>query len=191
MQVYAVIYVDNGDFLLGFKLPKGYFFHDPKNPPGKIYPNGINLNGRNNYTLPGGKQDTGETVTQAAEREFQEETATNIVSSGSIEYQFSISYSAAYFKVNQQYLNDTLNAILTTNLVQAQQAQQEIINRTINKYSEIHIRYPNCPADNELQTVYKWNVKDPGNWKTIESWKNDPTIGWYYDILSYLKNDIL
>ena len=73
MQIYSVYYHESGRFLIGFKLKKGYFFYDPRTG-GDLVPEGQALNGGGKHALPGGKQEAGETVIEAARREFHEES---------------------------------------------------------------------------------------------------------------------
>ncbi|NEO99340.1 MAG: NUDIX domain-containing protein [Symploca sp. SIO2E9] len=192
MQVYAVYYEQSGRFLLGSKLKKGYYFYNSSTGKGEIKPNGQPLNGGGNFALPGGKREGTEPITTAARREFTEETAAIIKEIETKEQTFSSgAYSAAYFKIADSNFNTTVTNIIKTNLPQGLKARDDIINRTITAYNQIHQKYPQAPQDNELEEAYVWDVTDPEDWAQILKWKDDPVIGWYYEILEYLKLHIL
>ncbi|MCW8127573.1 NUDIX hydrolase [Microbulbifer halophilus] len=193
MQVYAVLYTEDGHFMLARKLSKGYFFYDPAKSQGAIVPDGQSLNGGDNYALPGGKRNKGESITGGAAREFYEETGVKISnqSVSVLEHQFSLQFGAGYFLASNDQIKTIHTKIQKTNLVAATNASVDIEHGSISQYSQIHQRYPDAPADNELEAVYIWSVFDKANWEEIEKWRGSPTLGWYYDILLYLRDQVL
>lgn len=190
MQVYAVVYADSGEFLLGLKLAKGYFFYKPKTG-GDIVPDGHGLNGGGKYALPGGKKEGGESIEDAARREFHEETAIDIGSVSGAEHRFTAQFGAGYFEVPAKQLPTMCTQIADTNLLEAQYAATDIEHGGITSYDQIHKRYNNCPLDNELVSVSVWDVDDDANWETIEGWQTDHDLDWFYEILAYLKHSVL
>jgi len=73
-QVYAVIYDDARNFLVGRKNKFGYFF---QTKGGRLVPNGQKLNGSGKYCFPGGGLE-GKDASMGAQIEFFEETKTKI-----------------------------------------------------------------------------------------------------------------
>ncbi len=191
MQVYAVYYEASGQFLLGKKFTKGYFFYDYLKAEGNLVSKGKNLNGSGKYALPGGKHKEPESIADAARREFTEETAAQINEISTQEKLFSQQYSAVFFCVEVEEFNNAAEQIIKTNLPEGCKAQQDVIDQKIKQYTEIGQKYPHAPKDNELSQAYIWNVNNQEHWDTISKWRDDPVIGWYYDILNYLKNTIL
>ncbi|KSR37758.1 NUDIX hydrolase [Pseudomonas aeruginosa] len=191
MQVYAVVYTSSGRFLLFWKLAKGYFFFDAKTGKGKIVKGGANLNGGNDYALPGGRREESETVAAGAAREFLEETAADVRGLPVQEKTFGRDFCAGYFRIEEKEIEGLLARIQDPNLVSAMNASIDIEHGSITRYAQIHTRYPSAPRDNELETGYLWSVHDEANWEVVLSWKNSPALGWYFDILDYLKTSIL
>jgi len=196
-QVYAVLYTKNGNFLIAKKLDKGYFFAN-KNGGGSIIKGGKKLNGAGEYALPGGKLNSNEDKKQGAIREFDEETAVKIkreecclITTRSFKYWFNNEqkqYVAVYFKVKQEILKKIVTEI-KNNLDVAKNVVTKIEQDEITSYDQIKKQYKNCPADNELYEVYCWNIEN--KWDDIKEWKGSKKTGWYYDILKYLKEEIL
>lgn len=192
MQVYAVLYDRSGRFLLGRKPDKGYYFYNPRTGQGKLVPQGQRLNGAGNWALPGGELGQDEQVARGARREFFEETGEDIVPSRTTERRFDHdTYAAAYFEVSSDTFDNLANAVRDVNLPAGLAAAGKVISGEITSYDQIGRQFPAAPRDNELELAQVWNVNDPGNWMTIQSWRNDRVIGWYYEILAYLKNSVL
>lgn len=205
-QAYAVVYEGQGQFLLARKLAKGYFFHDKG---GRIVKAGQNLNGGGKYALPGGKKEPGASYLDTAEKEFREETGQALtgrydkVALPGAPWDGGLSrdgrthfyYIAAYFKVSPQTLSTLITTITRQNLPASRQVVDAIVNGTkvnnitIGRYSDIKRAAPLCPEDNELDTVDPWDLL--GRWGTIDTWKTDGDLGWYYTVLKYLKDNIL
>lgn len=188
MQIYAVVYVDDGRFLVFKKRDKGYFFF--KNGEGSLVRGGQRLNGAGDWALPGGAREGRESIGDGAEREFHEETAIHLPAATS-EHEFSDQYGAGYFQVDGTTFGNLLRDIGSTNLPAGNSAATEVGNGTITRYDQIHQRYSASPLDNELASVEAWNVTNGGNWGTIQSWERNRALNWYYAILKYLKEDIL
>jgi len=189
--VYAVYYEPSGRFLIGYKLAKGYFFYKSSTRKGSLVPAGKALNGGDNWALPGGKREGEETIADAARREFAEETAAQIVSVQTDAHQFSEEFAAAFLRGERTAFNAVAMQIFNTNLPQGLLAKDAVAARKITEYSQIHRHFPNAPRDNELGDAHVWDVNDPDDWSVIAQWKDDPVIGWYYQILFYLKHSIL
>ena len=200
MQVYAVLYSGGGNFLMGRKPARGYFFHDSSD--GKIIQNGVPLNGANKPALPGGKLE-GEDIVAGAQKEFQEECGAKISFSVSEliingqNYQLEATYSwvsgctkycAAFFKFADEDLGKIVNFI-NFNLRQAGEAANRIVKGEITAYGNIFKDYPCCPPDNELDTAEIWNLK--GNKEEIDKLEKDNATGWFYEILMYLKQKLI
>ncbi|NET51447.1 MAG: NUDIX domain-containing protein, partial [Merismopedia sp. SIO2A8] len=172
MQVYAVYYELSGRFLLGRKLTKGYYFYDSSKNKGEIVQKGQTLNGGGKYALPGGEREGTESITTAAKREFNEETAAVINEIRTKEKTFSNgAYSAAYFEIAKETFNKTAVDIIDTNLPQGLKAKDEIVKGDITAYNQIHQKYPKAPKDNELEVAYIWDVTEPEDWTRISEWK--------------------
>lgn len=201
MQVYAVLYSGEGNFLMGRKPKLGYFFHDSSD--GEIYPKGVSLNGAEKPALPGGKLE-GEDIEAGAQKEFQEECGEKIsFSSSSLtingqKYELKATdteksscdkYYAAFFKFADKDLKEIFNLILNTNLRQAKNAVEKICNKEITVYKDIIKEYTYCPPDNELDTAEIWNLK--GNKEEIDKLEKDNATGWFYEILMYLKQKLI
>jgi hypothetical protein len=123
-----------------------------------------------------------------------EETAEQVVAERTDTREFSdkqYKYGAAFFRIALQTFNTAAVQIVKTNLLKGLAAKDDVINRSITQYTQIHQRYPNAPQDNELEDAHVWNVNDPDDWSIIAQWENDPDLGWYYQILLYLKKTIL
>ena len=73
MQVYACVFTRIGDFLIGRKPLRGYFFSDGLQEQGKP------LHGGGHVALPGGGNPDGDLIGDGAAREFWEETRASIL----------------------------------------------------------------------------------------------------------------
>ncbi len=200
MQVYAVLYSAKGNFLMGCKADMGYFFHGSGG--GTIYKDGVLLNGAGKPALPGGKLEGGN-VTAGAQKEFMEECGAKISFSTSEliidqeRYTLLAStpwtpvakgYCAAYFKVDDDALGQITYIIQETNLREAREAMDDIISQKITEYKTIALRYPYCPADNELKTAAVWNLTaDAGK---IDALGKDEDTDWFHAILVQLQKII-
>lgn len=185
-----MLYDARGRFLIGRKLDKGYFFYNPQTG-GRLVPRGQELKGAGKWALPGGKLESSESVTDGARREFFEETAARIGRDLSADEHRFNGYTAVYFKMDGADLDEIAGRIIGTNLPAGLQAGDGVKDGSITSYPQIALQFPNSPRDNELQLAEVWNVNDPHDWSTIQSWNGDPVIGWYYEILRYLKDNIL
>lgn len=186
MQVYACVYATNRDFLLATKPDKGYFF---STHGGTVVSAGAPLNGGGNYALPGGKLERGETVIAGARREWIEETNSPVVSQRDNERSWGNSYGAGYFRVDGQELERVGRRIDSIVIPAAEGAVEDIIQGRITRYDEIHPMFPEAPADNEIATVQIWNLDT--DWTRIAAWQGHQELGWFYNILKYLKDSIL
>ncbi|MDO1529819.1 NUDIX domain-containing protein [Fulvimonas sp. R45] len=186
MQVYACVYTANGDFLLGTKPALGYYF---SSGGGSLHPNGQPLNGGGRYALPGGRRERGESTRDGAAREWQEETACPMSINQASSHEWGTAYGAGYFRQPDGDLQGMLDLITNDVLPAAALAVRDITNGTITAYPQIFALFPDAPADNELAAMTLWNVVT--DWARIQQWDGDPTIGWYYNILKYLREDIL
>jgi ADP-ribose pyrophosphatase YjhB (NUDIX family) len=196
-SAYAVLYSLDGWFLLAFKAARGYYFGDGAN--GAVYQQGVPLNGGNNYALPGGAVGQGETLAQAAEREFFEETAyVPPDDNGVISHQFTSQYGAAYFLADDAaQVGAYQTTISLGSLPHAWTIANAIYAGQITAYNQIP-NYANTyqlnpwPHDNELQTVYLYNILDDQVWNWIQTWSNPASgLDWYYNVLAYLRQTIL
>jgi ADP-ribose pyrophosphatase YjhB (NUDIX family) len=194
MQVYAVVYDTKGNFLIGKKLAKGYFF---STNGGCIVKAGQTLNGAGKYALPGGKLNYKEAYTDGALREFVEETGFStlkVTTQQGVPWAETktgkLLFAAGYFDCTGIDWTETVKAV-TTNLGQAKKAADAIQAGTLTEYKKIFTTYPGCPQDNELELVEVWNVKNSTDWDKIKLFTKDPDLDWYYQILDYLKGTLL
>jgi ADP-ribose pyrophosphatase YjhB (NUDIX family) len=191
-SVYAVLYDAAGNVLMATRVVRTYFNADAD----KVWENGCPLKPQKapgQPALPGGDLKTGESPADGAKREFFEETKIDISSLTPTAVYTTTNYVAVYFLVpdlpakDQQMIN---NLNLAENTV-----VPKIQSRQIIYYDQIRYQYPNCPMDNELmvptgsKTLY--NLNDPADWSIIQSWQNTNYQDWYYEILRYLKQNIL
>ncbi|WP_322083536.1 NUDIX hydrolase [Burkholderia sp. BCC1972] len=207
-SAYAVLYDQDGWFLIAKRRMASFYFGDGHT--GVAYPRGEpfpKYKGPGKYALPGGAKKTGEDTQTAAAREFLEETGVNLPPHTTITHTFAYtdngiekSYEAAYFKTaNPGDVDSTVTIISALSLRQA-----EIIIENIKEngwkdkvgYSKIvdfvkRNKIDQWPYDNELEDPDVWNIKQSKYWSTVKSWDGDPTIGWYYTVLEYLRTNIL
>lgn len=184
-QVYAIIHDGKGNFLIAVKNEFGYFFHSGKDG-GKIIPNGQKLNGGGLPAFPGGKLEEKEAL-KGALKELLEET--NIKD---FEYKEDpkifdgTMYYGVYLNVGDQI--DKLLEIINHNLVQGRAAATAIQKKEITSYSQIFDKYHNCPLDNELNIIMKWNfISDK---EKINHLKNNPATDWFYYIIEHLEENL-
>jgi 8-oxo-dGTP pyrophosphatase MutT (NUDIX family) len=193
--VYAVLYDPNKRFLIAVKNKRGYFFRNSNGVGGRIIPDGKVLNGTGDYALPGGGLKHGETTDAGAVREFEEETGMQIPPTAAFaaiptQHDGSDTYCAGFFKVDTATFNQFANVIIRTNLPAGKRAADDVHDHNITDYAQIHVNYPAAPCDNELATALVWDIHDADDWATIEGWRNDPTKGWFYEILKYFRNHV-
>lgn len=186
MQVYACVYATNRDFALATKPEKGYYF---STRGGSVVPAGQKLNGGGNYALPGGKLDPGEAVLDGARREWVEETNSAVNSHRDDHNSWGTAYGAGYFHVSAQELERATQRIDGVVIPEAEGAVEEIIQRRITRYDQIRPMFPEAPADNEISTVQIWNLDT--DWTRIAAWQGHAELGWFYNILKYLRDTIL
>ncbi|MBU4119896.1 MAG: hypothetical protein KJ555_14175 [Proteobacteria bacterium] len=201
MQVYAVLFSSSGNFLMGHKPARGYFFHGSSG--GTVYQEGVVLHGAGKSALPGGKLE-GSDIVAGGQKEFQEECGSKITFTSSMlvidreQYPLratvawrplSTGYCAAFFKVDDVDLGQILTIIQETNLRQARTAMDEIIAARITDYEAIFSRYPYCPVDNELDSAEIWNLS--ANAEQVAALEEDEDTDWFYAILMHLQDTIL
>lgn len=195
VQVYAVVYAQTGEFLIGTKNINAYFFS-----PNAIFPKGKAVNGAGKWCLPGGKMERGDdNATSAALREFVEETGIAIELED-IEHTsvmlWERKYYGAYFRLPLDKIRE-LQSNAAVAIANGNQIAAAVRTSTIRSYGQIKDwaqsagRTP-YPVDNELATLEIWNLYEPVVWETIEGW-NTPSSGldWYYEVLSCLKNTVI
>jgi hypothetical protein len=190
-QVYAVVHNGGGDFLLAIKNDKGYFFHAPV---GTIIPAGRPLNGGGNYALPGGGLNG--MPANGARAEFQQETNVGLSAFNTQLHPAAYhgvhspqwDYYGVYFRVSPQDFQ-TIYQRVDANLDRGTAAADAVRAGTYGagQYGALLTAFPGCPADNELDSILEWNIA--GNWATIQQWQGSQTLGWYYEILNYLRQN--
>ncbi len=192
-QVYALAFCESR-ILIAMKNSKGYFFHN-KSGGGTIYPNGIVLNGKDNFALPGGKLDEYEKPEPGAVREFLEETGVDLnkkyAKVTAIKFEDNSNcYYGVYFDLGDKIENVLSQA--EENLIAGAKASKEVQEKKYSQfqYDQLLTDFPNCPIDNELAAIQILDINNDETWKLITKWKNDYVIGWYYNIIEYFKNHI-
>jgi len=192
MQVYAVAHDGNGNFLLGRKNLRGYFFHTGTSASrtlGDIIPRGQELNGGGLPALPGGRLEAGCTPEEGAFAEFLEETNLDLnrmhpqLQPGI--YQQS-AYAGVYFQVSAGTL-DSAKQVVAANLAFGVTAAQRVIagQYVQGDYARLMIDFPDAPMDNELEVCDLGNLTR--DWPNIDKWKSNRSLSWYYYILLNLK----
>ncbi|MEM1323924.1 MAG: NUDIX domain-containing protein [Bacteroidota bacterium] len=184
--VYAVAFSKNGDFLLAKKNKKGYFFAEKK----VILPTGQDLNGGGNYALPGGKLNRSEAPIDGARRKFFEETRFDIAPFPDRPTPYrGASFFGVYFQLTVEDLASAC-AKIAINLTAGAQAAQAVINGRYGpgEYNALMAAFPDSPGDNELYSIKIWNLD--ANWDEIQSWEGHPDLGWFFEILLYLKEQL-
>jgi hypothetical protein len=179
----------------------GYFFESDDG--GRVIRNGGTLHGAEKSALPGGDLE-GQDPIDGALREFYEETGDWIIS-GPDEQGFALEpvmfegstdqgdgkYYGVYFDVGHA-LNNVLNRV-NENLRAGASAAVAVQNGRITDYSDLAVRFPNCPPDNELAYLKPntnlpatriWNLQR--DWPTIQGWQSDRDLSWFYYILNNL-----
>jgi 8-oxo-dGTP pyrophosphatase MutT (NUDIX family) len=186
VQVYACVYATNHDFVLATKPVNGYYF---STDGGTVVPAGQKLNGGGNYALPGGRLNRGEAVIDGARREWNEETNSPVNSHPDNQQSWGTSYGAGYFRVSTQEFERVAQRTDRVVIPAAEGAVNEIIQGRITRYAQIHPMFPEAPADNEIETVQIWNLDT--DWTRITAWQGHAELGWFYNILEYLRDSIL
>ncbi|NHV28707.1 NUDIX hydrolase [Burkholderia sp. D-99] len=197
---YAVLYDKVGTFLIAWKRTRAYYFLSENGQT--VNYNGIDLTqkkGGGLNALPGGANDEGDTE-KCARREFLEETGVSLPpidgSDGIRTHSFENDlYSAAYFRVKVGDVASAYTAISSKSMPNSNKIVAQIINEKYTKRSQVmnYVKNENIspwPEDNELDSVACWNIQNVNQWAEIKSWKGNQTIGWYYEILKYLRVDI-
>lgn len=197
---YAVLYVVDGKFLIATKRKKSYYYMSGTKP--WVDWRGFDVpknKGPGLRALPGGGNDEGD-IEKCARREFVEETGVElpkIETTSLIKFEEGkYRYSAAYFRAESEAWASTFNAISSVSLPYSERIVEEIIEKKYTKASEVqaYVKRKNIdvwPKDNELDSFESWNITDRARWDAIKKWKGDEVIGWYYEILKYLRVDIL
>jgi len=193
-QVYAIVHNGQGNFLIALKRQRGYFFHDPSGVGGTTYPpphKGIVLKGAAQRAFPGGKLEA-DTMQDGALTEFFEETNVQLT-----DYEYRQEpdiferqgYCGVYFTVGDK-LND-LRVAIQANLAMGNGAAVAVQKRSweTETYDKLRTAFQGCPQDNELDSIYEWNLIN--NWATIEQWSNPNSgLDWYFYILENLKTQL-
>ena len=190
-QVYAVIYDDNKDFIIARKNKLGHFFHTgggTLNLPGK------SLNGGGKACFPGGKLEVKDPVAGAL-MEMEEETNVSVNKAVFTvrpdayyrEVDGNWAYWAVFFKApdpsdkNLHQLTDILKG-MRENLGYRAHASADVVSKKITKYPDIRAKYPNCPADDELDTCDIVNLKDINKYFNAK----DNDTDWFLDMVTHL-----
>ncbi|HEX8391645.1 MAG TPA: hypothetical protein VF665_04730 [Longimicrobium sp.] len=193
-QVYAVVHDGHQNFLLAIKNDRGYFFHNPNGPGGAIVPAGQQLNGGGSYALPGGG--LAGAPADGARQEFLEETNVDLAG-----FQFQLhpaayngvqspqwDYWGVFFQVSQDDFQ-TISSQVEANLDACTQASNAVRDGTYGagQYVQLRAAFPGCPADDELDSIHEWNLA--AQWPDIQQWQGSQTLGWYYNILDYWRQN--
>ena len=190
-QVYAVVHDGKGNFLLGYKNEKGYFFH-----PDTVIPAGKALNGGGLYAIPGGGFEGGGDPAIGGAKEFLEETNVELrnfpqtLSPPDKKWIFNSnwSYYGVYYNLGDHF-EEAVSAA-ANNLVAGYSAAEAVQQRAygVGQYQELRAAFPGCPQDNELGTIQVWNISN--DWAAISQWQNNSNLDWFYNILLYYKNSL-
>ncbi|MFF0100077.1 NUDIX hydrolase [Micromonospora sp. NPDC005257] len=188
---YAVLHDETGRVFVGTKYQRGYYFSGNSSGVRRA---GTELNLAGLSALPGGKIEEGETIQDAAEREFHEETGEQIRNIDMVrrvhDHRWLVEggngrfYGAAYFRVDQDSFNWLVNSIVNVNLPAGRRAQAAIIAGQITAYDQVHPNFPDAPFCNELATGFVLNVRKAADQQTIDAWPD--SIAWYRNILRHL-----
>lgn len=199
--VYTLVFDENGNFLIFLKLPEAYFFQADKGP-GAIFPTGKPIvNGPESMCFPGGKSKghwTTPNIIQNARREFIEECGRSIEFKEvaedieiplahtvfKFEYSKNMRYAGYYVQVASSDLAKIFAYLQGTSLLERAKAAAAIEAGAITQYDQIEASFPNAPYDDELQSVFIWNLQD--NARDIASLKGCSDTGWFYDIIMIL-----
>lgn len=193
---YAVLYDKVGTFLIAKKRTKAYYYLSENGQT--VDCNGIDLTkgkGGGLNALPGGRND--DDTAKCAKREFLEETGIDLppsaLSAKPITRPFEGGlYSAAYFRADVGDVASTYQTISSKSFKNADKIVAQIIKGKYTKRSEVmdYVERENIspwPMDNELDSVACWNIKNTKQWETIQGWKGNQAIGWYYEVLKFLR----
>ncbi|NEN97322.1 MAG: NUDIX hydrolase [Moorea sp. SIO3I7] len=194
-QTYAVVYEQSGNFYIGTKNQKGYFFHNNSSSGGNVIPKGQQLNGSGKKALPGGKlEPAGSDPAIGAANEFYEETGVELRNfSGKLEPrefhqgQGNAEYYGVYYLLSSQDFS-RIKDDAEKNLKTGVKVAEEIRKGNIKNYNEIHKKYPGCPQDNELASGESWNLNN--DWSKIQALKGDRDTDWFYYILDNLRKNL-
>ncbi|AXE96293.1 hypothetical protein CUJ90_29335 [Paraburkholderia terricola] len=197
---YAVLYDDFGTFLIATKRERSYYYLSENGET--VNYRGIDLTGKKGgglNALPGGRNDENDTE-KCARREFFEETGVELPRSvgpdrTKIKSFERDAYSAAYFRAKTGEVASTFSAISSISLPNSRDIVAKIIKEKYTQRSQVmdyvvREKFSVWPQDNELDSVACWNIKNSNQWDKIKSWRGDQVIGWYYEVLKYLRVDI-
>ena len=184
-----------GDFFLGTKRERGYFFHK-KGGGGDVLREGKKLHGAGKKCLPGGGKEEGGSgnaiVKKEAGREFKEtrhvlNTDRDIEDFTSNKWTYGGgAYFAGYYRTSTAHAQQ-INGLVDPRLVRAGQIAEEIAAGRITDYESVQRN--DVPPDNELASCEIWNVHT--RWSDIDAWKEDDELNWYREILLHLKTKLL
>jgi 8-oxo-dGTP pyrophosphatase MutT (NUDIX family) len=185
---YAIVH-DGTKFLLAKKNERGYFFWS-QDGGGALCRDGKQLNGGGGSALPGGYKADKEAESTAAQREFEEETGI-----GSLQLSTLGIFPGSDVRANYYGVFFTPAAPLTEYIksvnrhLRAGTAAAAMVHEGhYADYAAMRVAHPECPFDNELETVMCWDVVD--DWEAIEKWKHDKDKSWFYYILEFMKRKL-
>ncbi|WP_460491784.1 NUDIX hydrolase [Dactylosporangium cerinum] len=144
--------------------------------------------------LPGGGLQPGESILTGAAREFWEETGTLIPNHAVTHVMDFVpdnndpddEYAAGFFQVSLAELMTAESRIEHFRLWPGFAAAQQVQVGAITQYHQIHQRYADAPIDNELDHVIVWNLADPHIRAHVATWRNQPPLDWFFEILDFL-----
>ncbi|NEO55963.1 MAG: NUDIX hydrolase [Okeania sp. SIO3B5] len=186
VQTYAVAHDGSGNFFIGTKNQRGYFFCSNNS----VVRAGQPLNGGGKTALPGGRLEAGTTPEQGAFDEFLEETGVLLPQQTQLSpkiYEQTGQYYGVYFRVDPQALKD-INTQAARNIQEGQRAIPGIQNGTITTCNQIRNSYPLSPLDNELARGELWNFERDR--QKIDALRNDRDTNWFYFILDNLRRQL-
>lgn len=196
---YAVVYNNNGDFIITRKNEYSYYYTS-FGSSNEVIPAGQSLMNRGGTLecFPGGKLQNNNAVFTACQ-EFFEETGCNIQLFAPVRPVTSVPWPSGadlfygiYIKVTPQdfsVITQTVAAALGNGqqlamliragaITSANNLKSEAIRRSLTPYA----------MDNELDENYIWNCNDPAVIAAINGWTNQYQ-GWFSTIFTYLRGN--
>ena len=185
-QVYAVIYDEQGNFLVAKKNANGYFSNTNN---GSIVKEGQPITGAEGYCFPGGKLEGADRVAGAL-REFLEDTNVSLnptvfTPTPSSSYNSDGDYHGVYFKTPKDktlYQLSDIAGFVNQTLKMGADAAQDIQGSFDGDYDALMQKYPYCPGDNELASCEVVNVNDISKYFQ----DGDPYTGRFYTMIMNL-----
>jgi ADP-ribose pyrophosphatase YjhB (NUDIX family) len=194
---YAVMYADDGTFLLGWKPVLGFYAGNGKS--GNIWVGGHTLDGGANYALPGSPMGGGETIEAAAARGFTQQTGQQPPATRSIATQaLSDACAAAYFRLaDAAAVRDLDKACNTASLPNGARVATAVKTKVVKSYADIEAKAKKegwlpWPYDDQLQETSCRNILAPETWNWVCTWR-EPASGLdaFYPVLAYLHDTLL